>query len=108
FFFFSSRRRHTRWPRDWSSDVCSSDLSVKRCFVPRPITAHKIAHTLYSFASHGGSPDPRRAAARPAYSFASHGGGSVTDSPRLRSGERRVGEKCEAQWAACAVSIKKV
>src|SRR5439155_14270957 len=24
--FFSSRRRHTRWPRDWSSDVCSSDL----------------------------------------------------------------------------------
>src|SRR5690625_3853102 len=27
FFFFSYRRRHTRWPRDWSSDVCSSDLS---------------------------------------------------------------------------------
>src|SRR5207253_7492170 len=26
-FFFSSRRRHTRWPRDWSSDVCSSDLN---------------------------------------------------------------------------------
>src|SRR6266508_6208876 len=26
FFFFSSRRRHTRGPRDWSSDVCSSDL----------------------------------------------------------------------------------
>src|SRR5690625_197264 len=25
-FFFSSRRRHTTWPRDWSSDVCSSDL----------------------------------------------------------------------------------
>src|SRR5437660_4307062 len=28
-FFFSSRRRHTRWPRDWSSDVCSSDLNEK-------------------------------------------------------------------------------
>src|SRR5699024_11585840 len=27
-FFFSSRRRHTRSKRDWSSDVCSSDLSV--------------------------------------------------------------------------------
>src|SRR5439155_16149647 len=27
-FFFSSRRRHTRWPRDWSSDVCSSDLTT--------------------------------------------------------------------------------
>src|SRR5437660_8328427 len=26
FFFFPSRRRHTSWPRDWSSDVCSSDL----------------------------------------------------------------------------------
>src|SRR5690606_40116563 len=28
FFFFSSRRRHTRFSRDWSSDVCSSDLPV--------------------------------------------------------------------------------
>src|SRR6266550_6981533 len=28
FFFFSSRRRHTRCSRDWSSDVCSSDLSA--------------------------------------------------------------------------------
>src|SRR5207249_8302668 len=28
FFFFSSRRRHTRSKRDWSSDVCSSDLSL--------------------------------------------------------------------------------
>src|SRR5215208_1820656 len=29
-FFFSSRRRHTRWPRDWSSDVCSSDLPFEK------------------------------------------------------------------------------
>src|SRR6266487_5640212 len=28
FFFFSSRRRHTRWTGDWSSDVCSSDLEL--------------------------------------------------------------------------------
>src|SRR5690625_6028073 len=35
FFFFSSRRRHTRWPRDWSSDVCSSDL------LARPV-GHKL------------------------------------------------------------------
>src|SRR5690606_39999642 len=28
-FFFSSRRRHTRFSRDWSSDVCSSDLSAE-------------------------------------------------------------------------------
>src|SRR3989449_8920467 len=30
FFFFSSRRRHTRCSRDWSSDVCSSDLPISR------------------------------------------------------------------------------
>src|SRR3990167_9630490 len=29
FLFFSSRRRHTRFDCDWSSDVCSSDLSLK-------------------------------------------------------------------------------
>src|SRR5690625_7219204 len=33
FFFFSSRRRHTRWPRDWSSDVCSSDLPARSAIV---------------------------------------------------------------------------
>src|SRR5690625_7415367 len=32
-FFFSSRRRHTRWPRDWSSDVCSP-ISAGRAEVP--------------------------------------------------------------------------
>ena len=32
FFFFSSRRRHTRYWRDWSSDVCSSDLSTQHLF----------------------------------------------------------------------------
>src|SRR3712207_5869605 len=37
FFFFSSRRRHTRYWRDWSSDVCSSDLvSAGMAFVHAP------------------------------------------------------------------------
>src|SRR5215471_20651365 len=36
FFFFSSRRRHTRSLRDWSSDVCSSDLLVDRLRSVRP------------------------------------------------------------------------
>src|SRR6266403_5074364 len=35
FFFFSSRRRHTRSLRDWSSDVCSSDL-MTRLKISRP------------------------------------------------------------------------
>src|SRR5690625_6228937 len=43
YFFFSSRRRHTRWPRDWSSDVCSSDLikleRVSKIFGSRPKSA---------------------------------------------------------------------
>src|SRR5690606_40775038 len=33
-FFFSSRRRHTRFSRDWSSDVCSSDLTSDTINVP--------------------------------------------------------------------------
>src|SRR5690606_40380621 len=31
-FFFSSRRRHTRFSRDWSSDVCSSDLGAEEAY----------------------------------------------------------------------------
>src|SRR5690625_93034 len=34
FFFFSSRRLHTSWPRDWSSDVCSSDLKGSARSIP--------------------------------------------------------------------------
>src|SRR5215813_6552755 len=44
FFFFSSRRRHTRCGRDWSSDVCSSDLpcratAARRCWYPPHLDA---------------------------------------------------------------------
>src|SRR5690606_13791274 len=35
YFFFSSRRRHTRFSRDWSSDVCSSDLGLVRLARPK-------------------------------------------------------------------------
>src|SRR5207253_6026697 len=45
-FFFSSRRRHTRWPRDWSSDVCSSDLAEDGQERAAPLTKpepHEIA-----------------------------------------------------------------
>src|SRR2546429_9781647 len=34
-FFFSSRRRHTRCSRDWSSDVCSSDLHERQSLAAR-------------------------------------------------------------------------
>src|SRR5690606_38815745 len=67
--FFSSRRRHTRFSRDWSSDVCSSDLAggvmdgrgaivsaalfagVNAC----PATDHPLAQSVAQlFAEHGG------------------------------------------------------
>src|SRR5207253_3980606 len=47
-FFFSSRRRHTRWPRDWSSDVCSSDLfsnALMRIGVSREVTLGPLTRT---------------------------------------------------------------
>src|SRR5437870_10631510 len=46
-FFFSSRRRHTRWPRDWSSDVCSSDL------IDRDYTARMLGFEGLQLNSYG-------------------------------------------------------
>src|SRR5690606_39656795 len=43
-FFFSSRRRHTRFSRDWSSDVCSSDLHASERL--RRARAHRIMGRL--------------------------------------------------------------
>src|SRR5690625_6969975 len=50
FFFFSSRRRHTRWPRDWSSDVCSSDLvpAQQRHILYGAVVAGPDADTNYT------------------------------------------------------------
>src|SRR2546430_7679924 len=45
FFFFSSRRRHTRFDCDWSSDVCSSDLT-KIQLKNKPSMKTKIVNTL--------------------------------------------------------------
>src|SRR5690606_40116655 len=42
FFFFSSRRRHTRFSRDWSSDVCSSDLPAASCPDPSGLTVNGL------------------------------------------------------------------
>src|SRR5690348_11771641 len=73
-FFFSSRRRHTRWTGDWSSDVCSSDLgpsSPCRARPSRPPRRHA----------------PRRPTRRSRRSRPRRGGGrtrSARGPPRLR------------------------
>src|SRR6266487_6992120 len=72
FFFFSSRRRHTRLTGDWSSDVCSSDLSCCRLSATGP---------------------SRRAACRGSRCHAN-------SSAELRSEERRVGKECRYRWSA--------
>src|SRR5690606_15604269 len=46
FFFFSSRRRHTRFSRDWSSDVCSSDL-IDQNFWQSPSDLALYANQFY-------------------------------------------------------------
>src|SRR5699024_11804024 len=46
-FFFSSRRRHTRSKRDWSSDVCSSDLGSVKVIGRRQIEMYsRLIHTV--------------------------------------------------------------
>src|SRR5204863_3291271 len=75
-FFFSSRRRHTRSLRDWSSDVCSSDLApVERAHGdPAGTVGSKWDPSLEAGLRH------------------------VAD--RARSEERRVGKECRSRWGA--------
>src|SRR5690606_26560449 len=47
-FFFSSRRRHTRFSRDWSSDVCSSDLTASGDIAVKENCSSWSAHELNS------------------------------------------------------------
>src|SRR3712207_9577013 len=64
-FFFSSRRRHTRYWRDWSSDVCSSDLAARPSHRAAGLVANLIrpsrgGHVLQAFAAAFRTPDLRR------------------------------------------------
>src|SRR5438045_8408204 len=81
FFFFSSRRRHTRCLSDWSSDVCSSDLPRSRASAASP-SPHRGDD------GQGGDGDAAEARDR--------GGGRGPGGALLRSEERRVGK----EWGA--------
>src|SRR6266508_4809422 len=52
-FFFSSRRRHTRWPRDWSSDVCSSDLDDGECTIDVPGEGRRYVDVRFPIGADG-------------------------------------------------------
>src|SRR5205814_3596412 len=97
FFFFSSRRRHTRCLSDWSSDVCSSDLVVteSRSGGGAGAGAGGVGAAVPGGRGGNGGAGPvgRRVAGQP------FGG---RDQPRAaqcgRSEERRVGKECGCRW----------
>src|SRR5699024_11718534 len=86
FFFFSSRRRHTRSKRDWSSDVCSSDL---RNGPQGSGIGEEVSFTLNTIDRHA------VAFSQDAYDkYTENDKGS---SLRARSEERRVGKECRSR-----------
>src|SRR5689334_23394808 len=83
-FFFSSRRRHTRWNCDWSSDVCSSDLGG---FQTNVIDAVVYNHEEDSYTLIiAGNPEWQRAPKRLLL---------LQDKVNSRSEERRVGKRVD-------------
>src|SRR5207249_5763330 len=99
-FFFSSRRRHTRSKRDWSSDVCSSDLNLR---LPRTTT--RAARALLTARRHPidlgvvQRPDgPHYFAVTAGTGFDAH---LMADTALAeRSEERRVGKEWRTGWSA--------
>src|SRR5689334_24172931 len=85
-FFFSSRRRHTRWNCDWSSDVCSSDLIALACgntFVLKPSEKDPSASLLLAeLLAEAGLPDG-------AFNVV-HGGKEAVDALLTHPGVRGV------------------
>src|SRR2546430_13181362 len=93
FFFFSSRRRHTRFDCDWSSDVCSSDLAVLT--LPPAPPDQPLAGKASAQVKRLPSPAPIPSLASPALP----GEGVWHPVGRLRSEERRVGKECRSRWS---------
>src|SRR5690606_39291137 len=91
FFFFSSRRRHTRFSRDWSSDVCSSDLNNTNCDpIYKKVRMLSIGCNLVSVKLNWHFSRPIIA---PIISK------KILSVPGLRSEERRVGKECRCGGA---------
>src|SRR5256885_3478300 len=93
FFFFSSRRRHTRLQGDWSSDVCSSDLRTNTLTLK--LDGDKLTGKVESPGRPGG--DPTSTEIKDAKIKDSDISFSVTRE--FRSEERRVGKECRSRWS---------
>src|SRR5690606_39346976 len=91
YFFFSSRRRHTSFSRDWSSDVCSSDLAAAPEPIPRP---EPLLRRGAYFSPCADLPAPQRGRRIDAYS-----GTCLSVSRAVRSEERRVGKEGRSRRA---------
>src|SRR3712207_6952611 len=90
--FFSSRRRHTRYWRDWSSDVCSSDLELNRAvFTDAKLSGVRFTYSDLARAELKGL-DLAGVDFTGAYLFLTHVEGA-------RSEERRVGKACRSRWS---------
>src|SRR5439155_16828737 len=97
---FSSRRRHTRWPRDWSSDVCSSDLARKWLSGARADALHGRERVEARWRLHLCSPSLHPGIAQKAtYERETSNGGQakLLGADLLRSEERRVGKECRSR-----------
>src|SRR5256886_11436998 len=90
--FFSSRRRHTRFDCDWSSDVCSSDLLVMTLVVASGAAGSFIIGFTPTYQAIGVWASVILLFARVIQGLA-HGG----ELPR--SEERRVGKECRSRWS---------
>src|SRR3712207_8923482 len=75
FFFFSSRRRHTRYWRDWSSDVCSSDLQCGYAYYGKAISLRSAKGKRRAYAYY-------RCCGSDAYRF---GGERLCANPQVRT-----------------------
>src|SRR2546426_6758744 len=94
-FFFSSRRRHTRLQGDWSSDVCSSDLTTSEA-ADDELAALARRCGIECFRGHPEDLLDRflNAALHFGVDFF-----AVAEGDEVRSEERRVGKECRSRWS---------
>src|SRR2546430_13731486 len=92
FFFFSSRRRHTRFDCDWSSDVCSSDLV---CVDHQVHALDRLAARHIEADRHERRVQRARRCVEPDDTLCL----LQVPAGKERSEERRVGKECRSRWS---------